>query len=116
MRGNRLSEKAYGVNFVNRYKAGASARELTWLLTDEEAATLAKAACAYCGSLPKNNARLGKRLFNGIDRKNNGEGYTSSNSVTCCGICNRAKRDMEESAFIEWLRQVAKHFNNRVAD
>lgn len=55
--------------------------------------------CVYCGDL---------QILNGVDRKNNNEGYTIQNSVSCCTIYNQAKHAFSYTAFIEWIERVVK--------
>jgi hypothetical protein len=70
--------------------------------------------CHYCGKVPsqyisyktKNRYSL---LYNGIDRKNSEEGYTLTNCVTCCKICNYGKRDLSYSEFIEHLTNLVNY-------
>lgn len=45
---------------------------------------------------------------NGIDRRDNTQGYTEANSVPCCETCNFAKGDLPEEKFIEMCVKVAK--------
>ena len=57
--------------------------------------------CFYCGvePLPRN----------GLDRKDNNSGYTMDNVVTCCETCNRAKLQMSENEFLNWIERVYKY-------
>jgi hypothetical protein len=42
-------------------------------------------------------------VYNGIDRKNNRLGYFSANVVSCCVVCNKAKRTMPYEEFVAYL-------------
>jgi len=55
--------------------------------------------CFYCHSEPK--------PFNGIDRVDNARGYVEDNVVTCCEMCNLAKRDCTRQQFEAWAIRVA---------
>jgi 5-methylcytosine-specific restriction endonuclease McrA len=80
--------------------------------------------CAYCGNPYSKiledrfaETKAKKKLsdtvikINGIDRVNNSIGYTSANSVACCGVCNTSKSDMEKDEFIDWIKQVYNYLN-----
>jgi hypothetical protein len=51
----------------------------------------------------------GNYTYNGLDRVNNSKGYTRTNVVPCCIICNNAKRTLSLSEFLEWIGQVYEH-------
>ena len=75
-------------------------------ITPEQWRTLVLARCFYCGREPYTIALPslkcnGKLPVNGIDRRDNTQGYTPANSVSCCIECNRMKRDFTEARFIE---------------
>jgi hypothetical protein len=61
--------------------------------------------CYYCGQDPK---EIGTRF--GIDRVDNTLGYTRANSVTCCSLCNYAKKDLHVSDFILAMCNVGHTF------
>lgn len=99
-----------------RYKRGAKLRNYSFELSFEYFLDLLFKNCFYCNSEPKpyledklyyNNLEPLKR--NGIDRKNNKEGYTLENVVTCCNKCNTSKMDSSEEEFITWIKKV---YNN----
>lgn len=54
--------------------------------------------CSYCGSEIKTI---------GIDRVDNSIGYSMNNSVSCCIICNRMKRNYKVEEFINHCKKVA---------
>lgn len=79
---NRRSGRAR----YNHLRAEARRRSIPCSLTYEEFARVRIGACAYCGrALPATGG--------GLDRKDNGVGYTISNVVPCCGRCNQMKSD-----------------------
>lgn len=84
---------------LKNYRADARRRNRLWDLPEWLFRSLFHRACAYCDVMP---AR-------GVDRRDNHEGYTRSNSVPCCARCNYAKRDLSVGEFLRWLRDLAKH-------
>lgn len=76
-----------GRSLSGRYhtlKQSAKRRDVVCLLTVEEYAILTQNPCHYCGfPLPEAGA--------GLDQKIAGDGYTITNSVPCCKVCNMAK-------------------------
>ena len=97
------------------YRNAARKRDFEWSLTSEDFDLLTASTCHYCGVGP---CRLKKSegrdrgqdyLYNGIDRLDNSLGYTRSNSLPCCSICNWAKHTMEYDTFISWLDRVARY-------
>lgn len=59
--------------------------------------------CHYCGSNLENE--------NGycLDRVDSNKGYTITNVVACCKICNRAKSNMDIMEFVNWAFKVHDH-------
>lgn len=78
---------------------------------------LSKKNCYYCGSLPSNIIKSkhnnGDFIYNGIDRLNSNLGYELNNCVPCCKKCNRAKSDMTEREFIEWIKKTYRSLKNK---
>lgn len=64
----------------------------------EKAAWLMRQPCFYCGT-PANP-------LNGIDRLDNAIGYTETNTVPCCKVCNWGKGDKLSSS--EWIDHCSK--------
>lgn len=100
-------------NRLKMYKYNAKTQERIWDLTDEEARTLFLTVCFYCGGAPGEGGKPSKTAaipLNGIDRKDNGVGYTRENSLSCCWTCNRNKGSMSHDQFLAWIRRIAlKH-------
>lgn len=88
---------------VNSYKKNARNRGLNFNLTDEQVLKLTQQNCYYCDCPPfKSNRREHKYnyySYNGIDRKNNDEGYYLDNCVPCCKRCNTMKTNMNLKEF-----------------
>lgn len=98
-----------------RYKRSADERNLEWQLSLQDVKNLTSANCVYCGSAPSEEALKRKfednrfMEFNGIDRIDNSQGYTTNNIVTSCYICNRAKSSLSQSAFYCWIKKLIEH-------
>ncbi len=98
------------------YRGSAKKRNHAWELTGEQFDELTSADCFYCGSPPslvrKPQATYegGEIIYNGIDRVDNALGYIPENVVTCCKICNLAKRDMSFEEFTAWARRLAERW------
>jgi hypothetical protein len=83
------------------YKYGAGTRRLCFELTLERFLAIIGQPCFYCGEPPQ--------PYNGVDRVNNNDGYTSQNSVSCCARCNRCKSTQTEEEFLNWVKRVYNH-------
>lgn len=100
---------------LHTYKANATRRNLGWGLTADEFRKLTSMPCHYCGVAPAQTARpagktdTGSYIYNGLDRKDNGRGYTPDNVVPCCKECNFIKHDRNYKEFIAWIKQVYEH-------
>ncbi len=94
------------------YRCGARDRGLMWDLTIEEFSTLTSSNCVYCGIEPRYE-KITKHnktyKYNGIDRIDSNIGYVTTNVVSCCGICNRGKSNMDNRAWEEHLNQLVKY-------
>lgn len=98
------------------YKGSARRRGIQFLLSEQEFRGFLFNNCLYCGRKPygictKDSlcSESGKQIikYNGIDRVDNNQGYTLENCITCCKICNFAKRSMPHEEFTAWLDDVA---------
>lgn len=101
----------------NNYKRHAENRNLSFELSKEEFLKLTKENCFYCGKNPSSVAR-GKRtngnyIYNGIDRINPNEGYTTENTISCCGRCNEAKMSEKQEDFFKWIKTVHNNLSNK---
>lgn len=116
--GDRVKEKTakkykYGAAFeqvYNSYIRRANKQGRDFRLNRDEFYSLTQMRCNYCGSIPEqirnhshNNHTF---VYNGIDRVDNNEGYTSDNCVPCCGFCNTAKRNRSLEDFSSWLARI----------
>jgi 5-methylcytosine-specific restriction endonuclease McrA len=113
---------------LHNYKSRARKKDLRFDLSKEQFYTLTQGQCVFCGTPPqteigtnvrkdgtsKTRKTNGSFIYNGIDRKDNAKGYTMDNVQTCCGICNKAKRDLPEKEFLSWIERLVR-FQNRVS-
>jgi len=119
LRWNRLGDGESAFNsLLWEYKYHAKARGLSFELAKEDFRVLTKQCCKYCGVGPKQEAIRNWRkskstpyLYNGIDRVDNAQGYTLENCVTCCKVCNIAKRALSLEQFMEWVARLVKFHN-----
>ena len=97
---------------LTRYKGNAVSRNLSWGLTDDQFYELISKDCHYCGippcTLQKSRRLVGELLYNGVDRKDNAQGYKVGNVVSCCKFCQYAKRSLPYDEFIENMRRVGR--------
>ncbi len=110
----RLPEDRGVINhIILQYKRHAVERGLAFSLDYTLVESLIRSPCTYCGvtggNLKKTKNRKEGFPHNGIDRIDSSLGYHESNVVPCCGLCNRAKRDMPRDIFISWAKRVAAH-------
>lgn len=84
-----------GIMF-NSYRSKARQRHIEFSLTKEEFLSLILSPCHYCMSVN----------VVGVGRRNNGIGYTLSNSVPCCHICKCAKNQITEEEFLEYISNI----------
>lgn len=95
------------------YKSRAKKKETSFSLVFDDALSLFKSDCSYCGA-PPSSVRKDRSvvsndrefIYNGIDRVDSKKGYELNNVVSCCYICNRAKSDMDYSNFKQWVRAI----------
>ncbi len=88
-------------------KGHAKNKGIYFSLSFEKFSQLRNMSCYYCkGVLPEAGG--------GIDRRDNSEGYTDSNSVSCCEICNKTKNKFLTEA--EMLNLIAFREESVVAE
>lgn len=98
-------------NLFGKYKARAEQRGHDFKLSKERFRELTSANCHYCGVVPSQSAysngyRTSDYTYNGIDRKDNNEGYIEGNVLTCCKDCNFSKRDMSYEKFVDYHNRI----------
>ncbi len=110
---NARKEPGYAAltQLFSAYRSGAKRRKITFELTLEQFSKLTSENCHYCGVKPSHviNKISGNYKFNGIDRINNNLGYIIENCTACCETCNRAKLEMSNDEFLNWVRRVYEH-------
>ena len=100
-------------HIILQYKRHAKDRSIDFDLSYETVDRLVRGSCYYCGVVGGNlkktkNLKEGFR-HNGIDRVDSSKNYTEDNVVSCCGLCNIAKRDMSADEFIGLAKRIASH-------
>ena len=99
------------------YEVQAVGRGLCFDLSLEDFRGLTRRDCYYCGIAPEHIKRAtgqqsgGTYTYNGIDRIDNGKGYTIDNCVPCCGTCNRMKMAMPHDEFLAHIDRIHRHRN-----
>ena len=114
MRNNILPNAGSGKNkLFGQYANKAIKKGRSFDLTEKEFFTLTDADCHYCGAKPSQEIRCKTNSpvyrYNGIDRVDNTKGYDKDNCVSCCSVCNYAKRRMSREQFLEWVSSVYHH-------
>lgn len=99
---------------IGNYELRCRHEGIVWALTVEQAEALFQGLCHYCGAKPSQISRprsafTGEYIYNGIDRVDNTRGYETGNVVSCCKVCNRAKRDTTYDGFLDWIKRVHDH-------
>lgn len=120
-RPNLRNRKNYGEAAANKvfgnYKRNASKKDMEFNITKEQALDIMSKNCYYCGMEPsrvmKSKKLYGEFIYNGLDRKDNNEGYTLSNILPCCTYCNFKKSNDDYEEFIEWIDKVHKNIYNK---
>jgi hypothetical protein len=83
------------------YRARAARHGLEFSLLEALFRDLITDNCFYCGATPS--------PINGVDRVDNGQGYTENNSVSSCGMCNKAKNNKSLAEFEAWATRLSVH-------
>lgn len=104
-------------NLYTSYQYRAKKKRIIFKISKEDFRKLTSNNCFYCNSKPstfcgKNKIKSnGYYVHNGLDRINSSKGYIKTNVVTCCEICNKAKRDLTLEKFTEWIKMLTIHAN-----
>lgn len=97
------------------YKYRAKQKNIEFTLSEERFEQLIKSSCFYCNSEPRTvkirKTSNGGYIHNGIDRIDSSQGYIEGNIVSCCEICNKAKRDISIKDFSAWIKQLTTYAN-----
>ncbi len=103
-----IREHAGFTEIIGSYRRNAMKRGYQFQINDEQAMKLFKGNCHYCGVEPKMIIKKSKIpfVYNGIDRTDNTIGYTTENCVSCCGVCNKAKMNLQYNDFINLIKRI----------
>jgi hypothetical protein len=99
-------ERASLAKAIQQYRDGARRRGYVWGLSDEQAETIFRQPCHYCGEPPSNvcvRQKCPPFYYSGIDRLDATQGYIPTNVVACCKQCNYAKGAMTHDEFCSWI-------------
>ena len=107
--GEQAAWRAYNRNCRNAKKP--------FNLSRKRFTELIQMPCCYCGGPPRNCVRfyLFTFLYQGIDRKNNAEGYTKGNTVPCCHRCNAIKGNKLSHEEMIFVAQTVSKLTRAVA-
>lgn len=91
------------------YRGSAKAKGLEFSISQEYFRFLVQEKCHYCGCAPQSESIVTSGVFkyNGIDRIDSNLGYTITNTMPCCSICNYAKRKLSYSEFTSWIQKLS---------
>ena len=84
----------------NVYMRTANIKNLTFELSFDEYYEIVKKECYYCGEFSEN------KTINGIDRKDQSNGYLLDNCVPCCEMCNMMKKSLNEKIFLQRIEHI----------
>ena len=117
IRTRQLFSKPISEIRVNRifydYRKRAKQKNMDITLTKEQFKTLMDSDCHYCGGEPSNSLVQHEEslpVYQGIDRKDNSEGYTPDNVVPCCIVCNKMKKTMSHDDFLLHIHRISTRF------
>lgn len=99
-----------------RYRSKAKKEKQQFSITEEQFSKIVKENCLYCGKQPSQKLVLGRKsdnilLYNGVDRKNDIDGYTVENCAPCCWICNQAKKNYGIDEFKNMVNAWSKRLD-----
>jgi hypothetical protein len=94
------------------YRRKARKRKIEFKLSLAQFRKLTKSPCWLCGAEPAARYVRSKAyasepyIYNGIDRVENGHGYTSKNAAACCWKCNQMKGARTILEFVTHLYRI----------
>ena len=106
---------------LDTYKKSAKDNNREFSLSNEIFKQLTTSKCFYCGVEPSKvkdgygNIKYKNSVYiwNGMDRVDSTKGYTEENCVTCCTICNIAKKDMPYKEFLQLVKRIYNNLNDK---
>ena len=93
-----------------KYQVGAKERNLIFDLSMEEFKKITQQPCLYCGEFSGEHNGI---KYNGVDRIDSSDGYTTLNCIPCCEMCNRMKSNYD---MIFWLNHIKKIADRLMSD
>lgn len=110
--------------YFGTYKYRAKKRLISFDLSIGEFQKLIYGECYFCGQSPsrryptknKSKGSNGCIYVNGVDRLASNKGYNVKNCVSCCEICNKAKRDLTLVEFVKWIERIKKYANLKITE
>jgi hypothetical protein len=100
------------------YKSLATKRGYSFELPYELFKETTQKDCYYCGKNPEQVLKGKKEwysdfVYNGIDRFDNSKGYTPTNIVPCCVLCNRFKSSLNIDVFLGHCEKIMQYQNSK---
>lgn len=74
-------------------------RKIVFKITLSEYKRIIENACHYCGEKYE-------ECGSGLDRINSSIGYTIDNVVSCCGVCNMMKSNLDFEVFLSRIKKI----------
>lgn len=101
-------------SLFRKLKAVAKRSKISWTLSRTEFDNLIQQSCFYCGGQPSNASKdvNGVKLsdtvlyYNGLDKIDPNGGYTLSNVVPCCIVCNKMKSNHSLDNFLFHINKI----------
>ena len=88
--------------YYKQYYMSAHKRSYAFELTLDEFSSLVVQPCYHCNYFKEGEA-------NGIDRVDNSKGYSMSNCLPCCEMCNRMKHVYHLDFFLAKMKQISSN-------
>jgi len=111
----KLKEGEAALNrWFGKYKRRAQKNNIEFSLSKEEFQNLIIQDCTYCGDPPVERCTSescinGTIKANGLDRSDNKLGYTTTNAIPCCSVCNRFKLDYTKEEFLNHMKRISEN-------
>lgn len=105
------SKKWQGETLAGRwshFKAQSKVRKQEMALTREDFERLTGKRCSYCGDFSKG------KICVGLDRIDSAGGYSLSNVVPCCEMCNLMKRHYDVDEWVAHIKKIITFIEVRV--
>ena len=101
---NYAAEKMLNpLGHFREYADSAAKRNIQFAITFDEFSELVRKPCTYCNKFNESEVI-------GIDRIDSFQGYTSTNTVACCGCCNSMKQQLSQHEFAKQIETIYNIF------